>query len=201
MIFQLKFFYRVSFQDENEWVTDLAVLSFTVSLPFLWVLFPLMELLIYETNYWKVLGTFFRSMFRLQCYSQPSSTFTFLLVDSGKFLFLKCFHSINTKKILSTIVVRKLQSLILLVTRRLAQLEPCIVPSVPISPQNPRVVWSIMSIRNTVLPNLLSICTALNDWKEKLRKFSNTPFVKCMDWAQINSKESAWTIFLLLRIC
>ena len=48
---------------------------------------------------------------------------------------------------------------------------------------------------------LLSICTALNDWKKKLGKYSIYSSKKWMDWVPINSEESIWTIFHLLKIC
>ena len=48
---------------------------------------------------------------------------------------------------------------------------------------------------------LLSICIEINDWKKKLRKYSFYSAIKWMDWAAINSRESTWMIFLLLKIC
>ena len=48
---------------------------------------------------------------------------------------------------------------------------------------------------------LLSICMALNDWKKKLQNCSIYSSIKWMGWVPINSKESTWTIFLLLKIC
>ena len=49
--------------------------------------------------------------------------------------------------------------------------------------------------------SMLCICMALNDWKKKLHNRSIYSSIKWMDWAPINSKESTWTIFLLLKIC
>ena len=48
---------------------------------------------------------------------------------------------------------------------------------------------------------LLFICMALNDWKKKLQNCSICSSIKWMGWVPINSKESTWTIFLLLKIC
>ena len=48
---------------------------------------------------------------------------------------------------------------------------------------------------------LLSICMALNDWKKKLQNCSTDSSLKWMVWAPINSRESTWTIILLLKIC
>ena len=48
---------------------------------------------------------------------------------------------------------------------------------------------------------LLSICMVLNDWKKKLQNCSIDSSIKWMDWDPINSKESIWMIFLLLKIC
>ena len=47
---------------------------------------------------------------------------------------------------------------------------------------------------------LLSTCTEINDFRKKLQNCSIYSSIKWMDWAPINSKESTWTIFLLLRI-
>ena len=71
----------------------------------------------------KILATIFSPLFHLRCYSQVTSIFTFDADDFVKFLLLKCIRSIETKKLLVTIVVPKLQSLILRVTRRDVQLE------------------------------------------------------------------------------
>ena len=48
---------------------------------------------------------------------------------------------------------------------------------------------------------LLSTCMEIKDWQKKLRNYSICSSIKWTDWAPINSKESTWTIFLLLRIC
>ena len=66
-----------------------------------------------------------------------------------KLLLMKCLRSIETRKLHVRIVLPKLQSLILRVTRRDVQLEHCIVPIVPFSPQNPRTIWITILLRRT----------------------------------------------------
>ena len=76
----------------------------------------------------KILATNFSTLVHLHCYSQVASVFTFNSDNFVKLLLLKRLRSIETKNLLVTIVVPKLQSDV--------QLEHCIVPNVPISPQN-----------------------------------------------------------------
>ena len=52
------------------------------------------------------------------------------------------------------IVVPKLQETILYGTRRVVLLVHCIVPTVPISPQNLRMIWITILLKNTAPPNL-----------------------------------------------
>ena len=102
---------------------------------FLWLLFPFMELS--GKVYLKIHARNVSLLFHLYCYSQVASIFTFISNYSVKLSLLKCLRLIETKKLLVTVVVPKLQSSILLVTRRDVQLEHCIVPNVLISPQSP----------------------------------------------------------------
>ena len=53
-------------------------------------------------------------------------------------------------------VVPKLQEAILYVTGRDIQLEHFIVPNVPISPQNLKMIWITILLRNTAPQNLMS---------------------------------------------
>ena len=55
------------------------------------------------------------------------------------------------------IVVPKLQETILYGIRRDVQLEHCIVPNVPISPQNHRMICITILLRSTVPQNLMSL--------------------------------------------
>ena len=87
----------------------------------------------------KKLARNFSPLFNLHCYSQVASIFTFISDFSVKLQLLKCLRSIETKKLPVAIVVPKLQRLILRVTRRDVQLEHCIVPNVPNSPEKPKV--------------------------------------------------------------
>ena len=86
----------------------------------------------------KLPATNFSPLFHLHCYRQVASIFTSISDYFVKLLLLKCFRSIETRKLHVRIVVPKLQSLILRITRRDVQLEHCIVPNVLISPQNPQ---------------------------------------------------------------
>ena len=51
-----------------------------------------------------------------------------------------CSHTIATKQLISRILVPKLQSLILPVTKTNVQLVLCFDPIDPISPQNPKMI-------------------------------------------------------------
>ena len=104
----------------------------------------------------KLIATNFLPIIHLHCYSQVASIFTFISDDSVKLLLSKCLRSIEIKKLLVTIAVRKLQSLILRVTRGDNRLEHCIVPNILISPQNPKVIWITMLLRSTAPQNLMS---------------------------------------------
>ena len=83
----------------------------------------------------KILATNSSPLFHLHCYRRVASIFTFISDYFVKLFLLKCLRSIETRKLHVRIVLPKLQSLILRVTRRDVQLEHCIVPNVPISPQ------------------------------------------------------------------
>ena len=99
-----------------------------------------MEASVNGKNNTKLSATISLALFPLHCYSQVASIFTFIADDCVKLLLLKCLRSIETKELLVTIVVPKLQSLILRVTRSVVRLEHCFVPTVPISPENPRMI-------------------------------------------------------------
>ena len=55
------------------------------------------------------------------------------------------------------IVVPKLQTLISPVTRRVVLLVHCNVPTVPISPQNRKLIWITILLRSTAPQNLMSL--------------------------------------------
>ena len=75
---------------------------------------------------------------------------------SVKLLLLKSLCLIETKKLLVTIVVSKLQRLILRVKRRVVLLVHCFVPKVPVSPQNPKMISITILLRSTAPKNLMS---------------------------------------------
>ena len=90
-----------------------------------------------------VLGTNSSTLILLHCYSQVASICTFIsdyFVKLPLLLLLKCHRYSEKNKLHVKIVVPKLQETILYVTRRDNQLERCIVLTVPISPQNPKVI-------------------------------------------------------------
>ena len=97
-----------------------------------------MEFPVSGEKYEKILATNFPPLFHLHCYRQVASIFTFFSDYFVKLLLLKCLRSIETRELYVRIVVPKLQSLILRVTRRDVQLEHCIVPNVPYSPKKKR---------------------------------------------------------------
>ena len=73
------------------------------------------------------------------------------------------------------IVVPKLQSLILSVTRRDVQLERFIVANVPISPQNPKRIWITLLLRSTAPQTLMSPSNLHFDIKSfKILRFTST---------------------------
>ena len=69
---------------------------------------------------------------------------------------LKCLHSIETEKLLIKIVVPKLQSLTLLVTKRVVLLAHCILLNVPNSPQNHKMISVTILLGRTAPQNLMS---------------------------------------------
>ena len=81
---------------------------------------------------------------------------------SVKLLTLKCFRPIKTKNLLVTIVVPKLQNLILLVTRRLGRVVPlfyCNVTGVQISPQSPKLILCFI-LRRIIAPQKLTLLSS-----------------------------------------
>ena len=92
----------------------------------------------------------------LHCYGQVATVFTFSSDNSVKLLILTRLTSMATKKLIVNIVVRKLESLTLFVTRRVVLLGHCFVPSVPIAPQNLKMIWIIILLRSTAPQSLMS---------------------------------------------
>ena len=109
------------------------VLFFMVALSF-YGIFRIWE------KYAKILATTFSPLFHLPSYRQVASIFTFISDYFVKLFLLKCLRSIKTRNLHVRTVVPKLQSLILRVSRRVVHLEHCIVPNVPISPENPKTI-------------------------------------------------------------
>ena len=120
------------------------------------LLFPFMEFSVYGEKYAKILAKKFSPFFHLPCYLQFGSINTSFWDYFVKLLILKCLRPYETEKLLVTIVVPKLQSLILGVTRRDDQLEHFNVPNVPISPRNPKKKWITKLLRSTAPQNLMS---------------------------------------------
>ena len=104
----------------------------------------------------KILATNISPLFPLHCYSQVASIFTFNSDYSVKLLFLKCLLQIDTRNLHVRIGVPKQQSLILRVTGRDVLLVHCIVPNVPISPQNPKMIKITILLRSTAPQKLMS---------------------------------------------
>ena len=71
---------------------------------------------------------------------------------SVKIPILQCLCLVVTKTLGVKILVPKLQTLILLVTKNV-QLEPCNVPTVPLSPQNPKMILSDDIAKKHSAPN------------------------------------------------
>ena len=83
----------------------------------------------------------------------------FLTFVSDQSVFNKFYSNAFFKSIQESYVrnvVPKLQRLILRVTRRDVQLEHCIVPNVPISPQNHKTFRITILLRSTAPQNLIS---------------------------------------------
>ena len=75
-----------------------------------------MELSVYEKNFFKIPASNCYPLCLLHCYNQLAQIFRFSSDYYVKHLILKWLRSIETKMLLVTIVVPKLQNLILLVT-------------------------------------------------------------------------------------
>ena len=140
----------------KKWLTVLAVFIFKVSLgvygcSFLLSNFPYMGKIIWE----HVLQIFRHYFILCHCYRQVASTFTFVSDYSVKLPLLKCLRECEKKKLHVKIGVPKLQNLILPVLRRVVLLVHCIVPTVPISPQNHKMIWITIFLRSTAPQNLM----------------------------------------------
>ena len=140
---------------ENDW--QLLRFIFLRLVFLLWVVFPFMEFSVIEEYNVKKLATNFSPVFLLHCYTQVASFFTFISHYSVKLLFLKWLPYIDTRKLDVRIVVPKLQSLILRVTRRDVLLVHCIAPNDQISPQNPKMVRITILLGSTAPQNLMSL--------------------------------------------
>ena len=102
-----------------------------------------------------------------------SANISFPLLQSSWFNLHVCFrvfwHTPNlempplnrNKEILVSILVPKLQNLILIVKRRGVPLVHCIVPSVPLSPQNPKLFW-VFILRRNIAPQKLMLPSSAN---------------------------------------
>ena len=97
-----------------------------------WLVFLLWNFLEFSRSYEnsvKTLATDFAPLFLLHCYNQVAKIVTLIF---GIFCLLqKCLRYFEKKKFLVNIVEPKLQETILYHTKRDAQLEPYIAPSVP----------------------------------------------------------------------
>ena len=100
-------------------------------------------------------ATNFLPLFLLHCYREVSSIFTFISDYFVKLLILKCLRAIETRKLHVRIVVPKLHNLVLPLTRRDVELEHCIVPNVPISPQKLEMILITILLRSIAPQNLM----------------------------------------------
>ena len=118
-----------------------------------------MEFSVNVENNMKILAKNFSPLFLLHCYCQVAANFTFNSHYFVKLPFWNAFVNPKRKNYMWNVwyPVPKLQKTILYVTRRDVQLEHCIVPNVPISPQNPKITWITIMLRSTAPRNLMSL--------------------------------------------
>ena len=106
---------------------------------------------------WVTFATRFLPSIQSHCFElqgQVASIFTFLSHVPVKYALLKCLRCYGKKKWHENTVVRKLQGTVMYGPKKDAQLEPCIVDSVSISPQLRGVIWVITLLRSTALQNM-----------------------------------------------
>ena len=116
----------------------------------LWLIFPFMEFSVSGENNLKIFPTSFSSLFHLRCYSQVTSI-SYVHFRSICLSNFTQMSSLNRyEKVTCENFGTQTTSLSLRVTRSDVQLERCIIPNVPISPQNYKVIWIIVLPENTV---------------------------------------------------
>ena len=131
----------------NRKIDSSCSISFWGKSCFSWLLLLFKEFSVYGKCYAKILAKKFSPLFHLHCHRQVASIFTFILDLSVKLSLFKNLCSVETKIILVTVPVLKLQQTVLYGTREVVLLVHCIVPTVPNSPQNPKVIWIIKLLK------------------------------------------------------
>ena len=146
--------YTVCFQAEREWLTAHAVFPFMVSLAF------------FSSSFFSGNFPYMGKICKNICY-KVFAIISFVLLPSSHFnlqvyfrLFcqttiVEMFSLIRKEKV--KIVVPTLQETVLYGTRRVVLLVHCIVLTVPISPQNPKVIWITILLRSIAPHNLISL--------------------------------------------
>ena len=150
------YFFTVGFQDGRGWLTVFAVYRFMASpgfygRSFIFWMFPYKR---------KSMQMYLLHILALSSFALLSSNCFNLYV----YFRLFCQNTISEKPSLIrqekkthvTIVVPKIQEAILYGTRRIVLLVHCIIPIVPLSPQNHKMIWITILLRNPALQNLMS---------------------------------------------
>ena len=123
----------------------------------LWLLFPCME--IFTTGKKNLKNISYKFLVIIP-FALLQSRYFNLLRSFRIIVFLtnllKCLLWIDTRRLHLRIVVPKLQSLVLRVTRRDVLLVHFIVANVPISPQKYRMIWHVILLRSLAPQNLIS---------------------------------------------
>ena len=134
--------------------------------------------------YGKTISTIFRLLLLLHCYSQVATIFRWISGYFANFFLLKCLPSNATRKSRVKTVVGKLQSLILLGTRREAPLEHFIAPDVPTSQQRLTMTWNTTYLWNIQECEQKTLTSVKNVWRNSLAfiRYENTGTVNMEFW-------------------
>ena len=174
----------------------------------LWLVLPFMVFPYMVILYWVALAWFFSPWILSHCYCQVDKIFTLISDYSSKLMILKCLISIQTKQLLVAIEVHKLQSLILLVTRRIVLLVQCILPKVPIFQQNPWITW-IIKLLKTKSPQNLILASSVNFVIKSFQDFTlydniktpNMDFLSRQQWLILTISTTKWKIRISETSC
>ena len=158
------------------------------------LVFPLTVLRYLVILCWVTLAAYLSPLTLLPFYSQVASSLKLVSYWYAKLILLICFHSIATKKVFLRTGIPKLQSLILIFTRKFVQLVHCFLPIDRFSSRSPELRWIITLPRNI----LKQLVTSLMN--ENYVTKTSTAFTSCEDISGRNMEQGEVQLLKVLML-